>query len=415
MKAALIIVSLVSIFGPPREATSQPEASASYFSHVRDVKISTPDRQSYILVDQEIWKYARPDLGDLRLYYGRAQVPYLLREERGGTSTEEQAAKILNLGTAAGHTEFDIDAGALPQYNRIRLQLDTRNFVATAQIEGRNDLTESAGTRLGQSTLYDFTRENLGSNFFLQLPASSFRYLHVRLPGDVRLEQVKGATVYNVGENKAAWTPVGWSPGRAGDARQTTDRWQFSEKVPIDRIHFGVAPDEVNFRRAVTITDADGAQVTRDEISRIAMTREGTTVVAENLDLDILGVHTRSLTITVENGDDPPLHGLNTQPLSIERRIYFEPQGKTDLKLYYGDDKLTASVYDYAKLFRESTTATEASLSRDQPNPAYTGRPDDRPWSERHKMVFWVAMVLAIIVVLGAALRAMGSGSNATV
>jgi len=287
--------------------------------------------------------------------------------------------------------------------------------VATAQIEGRNDLTESAGTRLGQSTLYDFTRENLGSNFFLQLPASSFRYLHVRLPGDVRLEQVKGATVYNVGENKAAWTPVGWSPGRAGDARQTTDRWQLSEKVPIDRIHFGVAPDEVNFRRAVTITDADGAQVTRDEISRIAMTREGTTVVAENLDLDILGVHTRSLTITVENGDDPPLRGLTTQPLSIERRIYFEPQGKTDLKLYYGDDKLTASVYDYAKLFRESTTATEASLSRDQPNPAYTGRPDDRPWSERHKMVFWVAMVLAIIVVLGAALRAMGSGSNATV
>jgi hypothetical protein len=284
--------------------------------------------------------------------------------------------------------------------------------VATAQIEGRNDLAE-AGTRLGQSTLYDFTRENLGSTFFLQLPASSFRYLHVRLPGDVRPEQVKGATVYNVGENKAAWIAVGWSPGRSGDARQTTDRWQFSERVPIDRIHFGVAADEANFRRTITITDGDGSQVTRDEISRIAMTRQGTTVVAENLDLDILGVHTRSLTITVENGDDPPLRGLTTQPLSIERRIYFEPQGKTDLKLYYGDDKLTAPVYDYAKLFRESTTATAASLSRDQANPAYTGRPDDRPWSERHKIVLWVAVMVAIIVLGGTALRGIKRGSNA--
>jgi hypothetical protein len=406
MRTALIFLFLIV------GATSPPETSPSHFTHVRDVKVSAPDRQSYIVVDQEIWKYVRPDLSDLRLYDGNAQVPYTLREERGGTSSEEQAAKILNLGTAAGHTEFDIDAGALPQYNRIRLQLDAKNFVATAQIEGRNDLADGAGTRLGQSTLYDFSRENLGSNFFLQLPAPSFRYLHVRLPGDVRPEQVKGATVYNVGENKAAWIAVGWSPGRSGDARQTTDRWQFSERVPIDRIHFGVAADEVNFRRTVTITDGDGNQLTRDEISRIAMTREGTMVVAENLDLDILGVHTRSLTITVENGDDPPLRGLTTQPLSVERRIYFEPQGKTDLKLYYGDDSLAAPVYEYAKLFRETTTASEASLSRDQPNPADTGRQDDRPWSERHKTMFWAALLLVIIVLIGTALGAMGSGST---
>jgi hypothetical protein len=414
MKTAVIIISVVSLFGTTPGATSAPESSPSYFTHLRDVKVSAPDGQDYIVVDQEIWKYARPDLRDLRLYDGAATVPYILREQRGGTSSEEQAAKILNLETSAGHTDFDIDAGTLERYNRIRLQLDAKNFVATAQIEGRNDLSE-AGLRLGQSTLYDFSRENLGSNFFLRLPASSFRYLHVSLPEDVRPGQVKGATVYNVGENKAAWTPVGWSPGHSGDGRQTTDRWQFSERVPIDRIHFGVAPDEVNFRRAVTITDANGAQVTRDEISRIAMAREGTTVVAENLDLDILGVHTRSLTITVENGDDPPLRGLTTQPLSIERRIYFEPQGKTALKLYYGDDKLAAPVYDYAKLFRESTSATAASLSRDQPNPAYSGRPDGRPWSERHKRAFWVVMMLVIIVLIGTALRAMGSGSNADI
>jgi hypothetical protein len=406
MRTVFILCFLVAVPG-----ASVPEASLSYFTHVRDVKVSAADRQNYIVVDQDIWKYARPDLADLRLHDGAAQVPYILREERGGTSSEEQAAKILNLGTASGHTEFDIDVGASPPYNRIRLQLDAKNFVATAQIEGRSDLAGSTGTQLGQSTLYDFTRENLGSNFFLQIPASGFRYLHVRLPAELRPEQVKGAAVYDIGEHAAAWTPVGWSPGRSDYGRQTTDRWQFSATVPVDRIHFGVAPDEANFRRTVSITDADGAQVTRDEISRIAMTRGGTTAVAENLDLDILGVHTRSLTITVENGDDAPLRGLTTQPLSIERRIYFDPQGKTDLKLYYGDGKLAAPLYDYARIFHESATATEARLSPDQPNPAYIGRPDDRAWSERHKLLFWGALLLVIIGVIGTALGAMGSGN----
>jgi hypothetical protein len=29
-------------------------------------------------------------------------------------------------------------------------------------------------------------------------------------------------------------------------------------------------------------------------------------------------------------------------------------------------------------------------------NPAFTGRGDDRPWSERHKAVMWIAMLVAV-------------------
>src|SRR5271154_1322145 len=115
MRTAPILVFVMSLLGATPGAPSGPDASASYFSHVRDLKISASDRQNYFVVDQDIWKYARPDLADLRLYNGAAQVPYILREERGGTSTEERAARILNLGSASGHTEFDIDVGASPQ------------------------------------------------------------------------------------------------------------------------------------------------------------------------------------------------------------------------------------------------------------------------------------------------------------
>jgi hypothetical protein len=38
-------------------------------------------------------------------------------------------------------------------------------------------------------------------------------------------------------------------------------------------------------------------------------------------------------------------------------------------------------------------------------NAAYTGRPDDRPWSERHKAVLWAAMLLAVVVLAVLAVR----------
>jgi hypothetical protein len=101
------------------------------------------------------------------------------------------------------------------------------------------------------------------------------------------------------------------------------------------------------------------------------------------------------------------------QPLSIQRRLYFNPAGKTTLKLYYADEKLTEPSYDFAKFFQEDPAAVEAKLAPDVPNPAYTGRPDDCPWSEQHKAVLWAAMLLAVAVLGGLALRGFKAGTQA--
>jgi len=84
------------------------------------------------------------------------------------------------------------------------------------------------------------------------------------------------------------------------------------------------------------------------------------------------------------------------QPQSGERRLHFEPQGRAHLKLYYGDQKLAAPVYDYAKLFHDDAGAAQAQLGPDLENAAFAGRPDDRPWSERHPGILWVAMLIAV-------------------
>jgi len=395
LAAALLLVFLA--------APNPPGPAIPYFTNVREIHIEQPDRQNFFLVDEELWTHSRPDLGDLRLYDGETPVQYAVSEQHAAVSSEEVEAKILNLGNVSGHTEFDLNIEGLTEYDRIRLRLDAHDFVASAAVSG-GDAPGKASVELTPSTLYDFTKEQLGSNSSLKLPPSSFRYVHVRLAPGIRPNQVKGATIYNLREQQAAWTKVGFCSAPQPKQRTTVIGCSVPEKVPVNRILLHVAPEQVNFRRTVSVEDSKGMQVASAEISRVRVNRAGTLVTAEELAIGALG-NSGQLTLTIDNGENTPLMITSAEPLSLERRIYFDPQGKTALKLYYGDEKLNAPVYDYARFFHLDPSTAEAQLAAGAPNPQYTGRPDDRPWSEQHTAILWGAMLLAVLVLAVLALR----------
>ena len=97
--------------------------------------------------------------------------------------------------------------------------------------------------------------------------------------------------------------------------------------MAIDRIRFEVPADRVNFRRPVSVVSDKGMQMAAGSISRIRINRAGTTVVSDDLTINGVVDYTGRLTITIENGDDPPLPITKVQPQSVQRRLYFEPQG----------------------------------------------------------------------------------------
>ena len=401
MKRASIAFLLLFSFS----SSTAPEAAIPYFTNVRDVEVSQPDHQNYLVVDEEIWAHARPDLADLRIYDGDVQVQFALSEQYGGVSTEQQEGKILNLGSIAGHTEFDIDVGAITEYDRVRLRLDAKDFVATASVAGSNALGQEPTTELGSSTLYDFTREALGSNSMLKMPTSSFRYLHIKLSPGIHPQQVKGATVSNLHEKQAGWTNVGSCGSPEQKPRSTVITCDLPDKVPLHRILFQVASTQMNFRRAVSVVDAKDLQVGSGDISRVCIDRAGMLVTSEDLAVSVFAKPVGRLTLTVDNADNPPLQRTSVQPLSVERRVYFDPQGKTRLKLYYGDEKLSAPVYDYASFFHLDESAARGLLSPGAHNNVYTGRPDERPWSDRHPALLWAAMLMALAALAAVAIR----------
>lgn len=387
------------------------DAAISYFARSRALIISGSSPQSYIVVDSDIWKNARSDLSDIRLYDGQSQVPYALVKQGGGNSTQEEAAKVLNLGTVGGHTEFDLDVSALSEYGRVRLRLDAKNFINNANVQGRKSVNDRSGVDLGGSTLYDFTAEGLGSNSTLKFATSSFPYLHVRLAPGIRPDQVKGAYLSNFAETRATWSVAGQCSPVAAQPKQSAFECSIDDGVPLERIVFqmnGVGGPQ-NFSRTVIVSDQKGSEIESGSISRVLVKRAGQTVSNENLAIDMHPQMGRRIRIIVENGDDTPLPISQVQPLSFERRIYFDPRGHSSLILYYGDSKLEAPSYDYAKFFQQDPTAVAVQLAPAQANAQFSGRPDDRPWSERHNWVLWAAMVLAVLVLGVLTLRGLKS------
>ena len=242
----------------------------------------------------------------------------------------------------------------------------------------------------------------------LKLPPSSFRYLHVRLSSGILPQQVKSASIANLREQQASWTKAGSCAAPRAKQRTTEIACEILPKVPLNRILFRVEPAQVNFRRTVSVEDSKGNQIASGEITRVRVNRAGTLIINEDLAVSVSVVNISGLnggdensrnplrlTLIIDNGDNPPLTVVAAEPLALERRVYFDPQGKSALRLYYGDERLAAPVYDYARFFHLDASATQAQPGPGAHNTQYTGRPDERPWSERHKAVLWAAMILA--------------------
>jgi len=98
-------------------------------------------------------------------------------------------------------------------------------------------------------------------------------------------------------------------------------------KVPLNRVLFQIAPDQVNFRPRVTVENASRRQESAGEISRVRVNRAGTLVTSEDLAVDIAGSFPQII-ISVDNEDNPPLTILSAQPLTIERRVILNRRGR---------------------------------------------------------------------------------------
>ena len=184
--------------------------------------------------------------------------------------------------------------------------------------------------------------------------------------------------------------------------------------TPVDRLTLQIDPSQGNFRREIDIRGPQDQSFGSGEISRIHMQRNGQKVDVEQTSLDLCGNCQNILKAVIHNGDDTPLRITGAHLLQIERRIYFDSDAALQPWIYYGDEKLGRPEYDYAKLFQKEKTAVPVALGAEEANAAYTGRPDRRPWSERHPAILWIAIIAAVLILGGVAVRSLKTTANPT-
>jgi len=385
-------------------------ASIPYFKYQRHVRGS--GGQQYFVVDETVWQDARPDLGDLRLYLAGKEVPYALQIESGRSETERKEFRVLQPAMVGAKTQFLLDMSGVAEYDRVELKLATKNYVAHARVEGQDDPHGGSWADLGTTTLYDLSDEKLGYNSTLQIPLSTYKYLRVTIDTTVKPSDVRSGTAGITRASKVVLRTISAGPhpsqqGQSQLAKDTVMTFSVPENVPVERLVLEIDPAQPNFQREIEFQGDKDQYLGSGEICRIHMQRNGQRIDVEKTSLDIGAIGERTLKAIIHNGDDQPLQITGANLQQYERRIYFDSAPGAEYTLYYGDKKLDAPVYDYARLFQRDPGASQASLGGEESNAAYTGRPDERPWSERHPAVLWAAIVAAVLVLGAIALKSM--------
>jgi hypothetical protein len=335
--------------------------------------------------------------------------------------SSEPEIDALNLGVRGGQTVFDAAVPSGP-YSDLQLKLAAKDFIATVSVTGSQQQT-GPETKIGDFTIFDLTGQKLGRSTVLHLPRSDFRFLHFRIAGPLRPENIGGLTVEQSSGPEPVYALVADSAHATQRGHSSIVEFDVPAHVPVDRIAFlpGVTP--ANFNRDVTVevrpvapAPGDSAEppalvTSSGNLLRVHILQNDHHIDQENLAIEAPRATFDSpskWTISIDNGDNTPLVPVAVRLQMLRRDLCFE-SGSGDYTLYYGDEKLSPPRYDLGQFF-VIKDAVQAAAGPEQLNPEYQPRPDDRPFTEKHPLLLWIALAF-VICVLGAI--ALGSAKNA--
>jgi hypothetical protein len=402
---------------------SSPEIR--YFHSQRQVEnLPSHAGQTCLALDEGIFAQAAPALADLRLYRDGTETPYVTRLAEPSLDSQGEI-NPLDKGLRAGQTVFDAE---FPDghYSDLELDITERNFIATAEVSGSQTQFSTAPTKLGSYTIFDLTRQRLGRSTVLHLPESDFKYLHFKISGPLTPEHINGLSVVRLPESQPRYISLAETAKITERNRDTVVEFIVPPHVPVDRVVFRAGSQPSLFSRDAFLRvepaqppPADSQSYPQTTMAsghllRIHSLENGHRIDEEHLTIDAPTAdfdQPAKWTITIDNGDDPPLSVESVRLQMLERDLCFESAGSGHYTLYYGDRSLAAPRYDYATLFALQADAAIAAMGREAGNAAYQPRPDERAFTERHPALLWVALVLVIVLLGGIAFGSLKKSS----
>lgn len=402
------VLALVTLFALVALASAQTKDDWRHWKFNARIQLGdrSGDRLVAVTVPPAVMESARTDLADLRVVDDEErEVPYALRARTGGAVAEWKDARLLDPSRAdRAFVQVIADTGEQARvHNAARLAFDGGDdFLSWIEIAVSDDARAWRVLR-ERAPVYQLHKEGMGEQLTLTYPETPSRYLRMRILDGATTERVRRVeTAYEV----TTATELGPAPlvFSATSARPQQSAWIASGAARVPIATFTVATSQPLFDRPVAVEiSSDGVEWRHLAASQIYRTVEHGQS-RESLEVRIPETTSAYWRVTVFNRNDAPLPDFTVRANTIPRRIVFRPQAGRQYSLLYGNEEAKPADYEFARLTDAATLdqAAAVTVANGETNANYT---DPAPWTERHPVIVWSALVIVVIVLGGLALR----------
>jgi len=378
-------------------AGAQPVAAAGFdsaeFRYQRPL-VAEGDEPVLVEPDGALFEHSAPGFADLRITDARGrEVPWRLRP--GGRNRGAESVRVINSGRQGRFAVALLDLGQRRKVrDRVELDVAGRDFVGRAAVLGADD-RGGPFTRLSTTGIYDVRGARSAQSATAVFPPSDFRYLLVRATGVTR---IAGAKVSGARERLRLVRRVVRSVSRREEGTRTIVTLDLGFRdVPVDELRVGAATPR--YERPVTVFGSNR----RGRFVPLSAARVFRFPGSTSPPIDTRAHH-RYVRVEIENGDDPPLRGIEVSAWSRSRALLIDGGGSYPYTVHYGNPIARPPSYDFARLPARAIAvkrAVHGGLGPERQTAAFEPPPDTRSFTARNPGLVTAALVLAAVA-LGA-------------
>jgi hypothetical protein len=390
--------------------------AAPAFHYERPVQLASATApETCVVLPADLLSHAAPWLQDLRVMAGDREVAYQVLTSNEAGAEVARPKQLLNLGQRDGAVSFDVEMTE-PRYNRVVLRMGRSHFSVLIHVTGTEVLGES-GVAFPEIAFSSNADQDEPQQRLISLPESSFRYLHFDIRTlalePVTPQDIAGVSVLVQRAESPRYMQVAAAAAPQQKPHEMIYEFAVPANLPLDRLSFRSDDPKAVFSRTADLEryGSSQEQAAPEDAGRreMPLQSEGIALIQapeaksppaskdEGAIHLALGAAPRASTVrlTIQNGDDAPLalHGVELQ--MRERQLCFLRKPNTSYVLRYGDPLLGAPQYDVSPIEAAAMTVSESTLGAERAltPEAATGL---RPFTERHPVLLWIALILVV-------------------
>jgi Protein of unknown function (DUF3999) len=345
------------------------------------------------------------------------ETPFLCYDQNVRSPIETRNAVLRENSFVPGkYTQLVMDVGDRAAFhNAAEIETPQTDFINWVEIAASDDARTWRIVKQ-RAPISNFRNENIVGNRLVRYSDNNARFLRIRILEPGRQFPVSSVTVQFSREFQEQ--PVRMAvplPLTAGaESKSTATRWTIdlqSQPFPVSGVEIDTTQPEF-FRVVHMQTSNDAREWQYYFTGQIYRYKQGDKQTEDLRVYSHEGWHHRFWRIEVVNGNDAPLSDAKPSLLTIPYFVVFNTQAGRSYRLLYGNGQATSALYDLARTFDYSTVPNIplATAGSEELTANYR---DSRPFSERHPVVLWIALLAAVALLGWSAFRALRAPTTA--